>query len=31
MAKGFMYFTAFLDLHGRYVHNWSISNSMDDG
>lgn len=29
MAKGFMYLTAFIDLHSRYVLNWSISNSMD--
>jgi putative transposase len=29
MAKGFLYLTAFLDLHSRYVLNWSISNCMD--
>ena len=29
MKKGFMYLTAIIDLHSRYVLNWSISNSMD--
>jgi putative transposase len=29
MKKGFMYLTAVIDLHSRYVLNWSISNSMD--
>ena len=29
MEKGFMYLTAVIDLHSRYVLNWSISNSMD--
>ena len=29
MQKGFMYLTAVIDLHSRYVLNWSISNSMD--
>lgn len=29
MAKGFMYLTAIIDLHSRYVVNWSVSNSMD--
>lgn len=29
MEKGFMYLTAIIDLHSRYVLNWSISNSMD--
>ena len=29
MARGFMYLTAVMDVHSRYVLNWSISNSMD--
>lgn len=29
MEKGFLYLTAVIDLHSRYVLNWSISNSMD--
>lgn len=29
MQKGFMYLTAIIDLHSRYVVNWSISNTMD--
>jgi putative transposase len=29
MRKGFMYLTAVIDVHSRYVLNWSISNSMD--
>ena len=29
MAKGFMYLTAIIDLHSRFVVNWSVSNSMD--
>jgi len=29
MEKGFMYLTAIIDLHSRYVVNWSLSNSMD--
>lgn len=29
MKKGFMYLTAVIDLHSRYVLNWSVSNSMD--
>jgi putative transposase len=29
MAKGFMYLTAIVDLHSRYVLNWSVSNSMN--
>lgn len=29
MAKGFMYLTAIMDVHSRYIVNWSISNSMD--
>lgn len=29
MEKGFMYLTAIIDLHSRYVLNWSVSNSMD--
>jgi putative transposase len=28
MAKGFMYLTAIIDLHTRYVLNWSVRNSM---
>jgi putative transposase len=28
MAKGFMYLTAIIDLHSRYVVNWSVSNTM---
>ena len=29
MEKGYMYLTAIIDLHSRYVLNWSVSNSMD--
>lgn len=29
MAKGFMYLTAIIDLHSRFVVNWSVSNTMD--
>ena len=29
MAKGYMYLTAVMDIHSRFVLNWSISNSMD--
>ena len=29
MKKGFMYLMVIIDLHSRYVVNWSISNSMD--
>lgn len=29
MEKGFMYLTAVIDVHTRYVLNWSVSNSMD--
>lgn len=29
MKKGFMYLIAFIDLHSRYVLNWSVSNTMD--
>ena len=29
LKKGYMYLAAIFDLHGRYVLNWSISNSMD--
>lgn len=29
MKKGFLYLIAIIDLHSRYVINWSISNSMD--
>ena len=28
MNKGFMYLTAIIDLHTRYVLNWDISNTM---
>jgi len=28
MKKGFMYLTAIIDLHSRYVVHWSLSNSM---
>lgn len=28
MKRGFMYLTAIIDLHSRYVVNWSLSNSM---
>ena len=28
MQKGFMYLTAIIDLHSRYVVHWSVSNSM---
>ena len=29
LAKGYMYLFAIIDLHSRYVVNWSVSNSMD--
>lgn len=29
MHKGFMYLVAIIDLHSRYVLNWSVSNTMD--
>jgi putative transposase len=29
MNKGFMYLTAIIDLHTRYVLNWDISNTMN--
>jgi len=29
MEKGFMYLVAIIDVHSRYIVNWSISNSMD--
>ena len=29
MRKGFMYLIAIIDLHSRYVLNWSVSNTMD--
>ena len=29
MRKGFMYLVAIIDLHSRYVLNWSVSNTMD--
>ena len=29
MERGFMYLTAIIDIHSRYVLNWSISNSME--
>lgn len=28
MEKGFMYLTAIIDLHTRYVVNWDVSNTM---
>jgi len=28
MKRGFMYLTAIIDLHTRYVVNWSVSNTM---
>lgn len=28
MAKGFMYLCAIIDLHTRFVLNWSVSNTM---
>lgn len=29
MRKGFLYLMAIMDLHSRYVINWSLSNTMD--
>lgn len=29
MKRGFLYLIAIMDLHSRYVLNWSLSNSMD--
>lgn len=29
MPKGFMYLTAIIDLHSRYIVGWSLSNSME--
>jgi len=29
MRKGFMYLVAIIDLHSRYVLNWSVSNTME--
>ena len=29
MKKGFLYLTAVIDLHTRFVVNWSLSNTMD--
>jgi putative transposase len=29
MKQGFMYLMAIIDLHSRYIVNWSISNSME--
>lgn len=29
MKHGFMYLMAIIDIHSRYVLNWSISNTMD--
>ena len=29
MERGFLYLSAVIDVHTRYVLNWSISNSMD--
>lgn len=31
MKKGFMYLAAIIDLHSRYIVNWSLSNTMDAG
>ncbi len=31
MKKGFMYLIAIIDVHTRYVLNWSISNTMTSG
>ncbi len=28
MRKGFLYLCAIVDLHTRYILNWSISNTM---
>ncbi|MHA7865516.1 transposase [Flagellimonas marinaquae] len=28
-ATGYLYLVAIIDLHSRYVLNWSVSNSMD--
>jgi len=29
IRKGFMYLIAIIDIHSRYVLNWSVSNTMD--
>ena len=29
MHQGFMYLTAVIDWHSRYVLSWSLSNSLD--
>lgn len=29
LEKGYMYLTAIIDLHSRFVLNWSVSNTMD--
>jgi putative transposase len=29
MAKGFMYLTAIIDVHSRYIVGWGLSNSLD--
>lgn len=29
MAKGFLYLTAIIDLHSRFVVGWGVSNSLD--
>ena len=29
MRKGFMYLVAIIDVHSRYIVNWSLSNHMD--
>ena len=29
MEKGFMYLTAIIDVHSRYVVNWGLSNSLE--
>ena len=31
MPSGYMYLIAIIDLHSRYVVNWSLSNTMDAG
>lgn len=29
MKKGYLYLVANIDLHSRYMLNWSVSNSME--
>jgi len=29
MSKGFMYLTAIIDLHSRFVVSWGLSNTLD--